>query len=888
MLISQLVVFWLNQIAIIMKKLFFLLSIFAIVLSCSSDETSTPVTPPPAPIAKYTITLSAGEGGTVSTTGGEYESGQTVNVTATPQGEYVFTSWSDGNTNPTRTITVSSNNTLAANFEKRKYALTLNFEGEGEVIEEIVNAGRTTDYDSGSTVKLTAQAAAEWVFIGWTGDIESTEESVQIVIGEPKEVTATFEKKKYPLTVNIEGEGEVLEEIINAGRTTDYDSGTTVKLTAEPADEWLFTGWSGDIGDLDPTENPIQQTIIESKTVTATFEKKKYPLTVNIEGEGEVLEEIVNSGRSTDYSSGTTVKLTANPLEGWGFSGWSGTISSTENPIQLTVDESKSITSTFLEFPKPIMTLVSSQTKMFTKGVADTLLISINSGAGFKSIELSSDWGDVSTVSSPEEGSLEGNLVVQYQSSQVKNVDYTRTIAGSDNLLITLTDQNDLTLTVSYTIRTQPEPIFKDYLKPAGVLEKSRVKINPALIRYLNQKDNSQELRCQYINGGLNQFGNLSDGYGGIAFADFNGDGYDDMFLHPVYSEGGVGGFSSVKTEYELYMYENGEYKYHQIDFGNQSTPLVYLAREILVGDYDNDGDPDLYSGNFGIDDNLGINTEKSLFIINNYNIDRTFGYKENPHSEGVHEASSADIDNDGDLDIYSRGRLGITQPYSPFFKNTGNFELEMWNYYGQDVNIFVDDINSSEPDWQYNYTRELMGSELIDVNKDGYVDLILVGFEWEDEFRVLWGSSSGFKTSDVSFIPQVETPASYDMGKATDIYVEDIDSDGVNEIIVVRTGGNAQNTQNNEGIFYRGWYLQILKLTNTKQLIDVTNTLIEDFYSDQPNEFCGNPYNNWIYWIVVDDYDNDGNLDIYNKMMSNRPLHRWEWSGSKFVKVSP
>jgi len=99
-----------------MKKLLFLLSIFAIVLSCSSDETSTPVTPPPAPIAKYTITLSAGEGGSVSTTGGEYEAGQTV--TATPQGEYVFTNWSDGNTNATRTITISSNSTITANFEK--------------------------------------------------------------------------------------------------------------------------------------------------------------------------------------------------------------------------------------------------------------------------------------------------------------------------------------------------------------------------------------------------------------------------------------------------------------------------------------------------------------------------------------------------------------------------------------------------------------------------------------------------------------------------------------------------------------------------------------------------------------------------------------------------
>ena len=72
-----------------MKKLIFLFSIFAIILSCSSDETSTPVTPP-APIVKYTITLSAGEGGTVSTSGGEYEAGETVSVTATPQGEYLL------------------------------------------------------------------------------------------------------------------------------------------------------------------------------------------------------------------------------------------------------------------------------------------------------------------------------------------------------------------------------------------------------------------------------------------------------------------------------------------------------------------------------------------------------------------------------------------------------------------------------------------------------------------------------------------------------------------------------------------------------------------------------------------------------------------------------
>ena len=175
-----------------MKKLFFLLSIFAIILSCSSDETSTPVTPPPASIVKYTITLSAGEGGTVSTTGGEYESGQTVNVTATPQGEYVFASWSDGNTNATRTITVSSNSTLTANFEKKKYPLKVNIEGEGEVLEEIINSGRTTDYDSGTTVKLTAVPSEGWRFKRWSN--ENYTSQIEILLNSNIELIAEFEE----------------------------------------------------------------------------------------------------------------------------------------------------------------------------------------------------------------------------------------------------------------------------------------------------------------------------------------------------------------------------------------------------------------------------------------------------------------------------------------------------------------------------------------------------------------------------------------------------------------------------------------------------------------------------------------------------------------------
>ena len=119
-------------------------------------------------------------------------------------------------------------------------------------------------------MKLTALPLEEWVFVGWSGDIESTDNPIQILIGESKNITATFEKKKYPLTVNIEGEGQVIEEIVNAGKSTEYDSGTTVKLKAVPADGWDFVEWEGD---LNGNSNPQQINIMDSKIVKAVFKE---------------------------------------------------------------------------------------------------------------------------------------------------------------------------------------------------------------------------------------------------------------------------------------------------------------------------------------------------------------------------------------------------------------------------------------------------------------------------------------------------------------------------------------------------------------------------------------------------------------------------------------
>ena len=169
-----------------MKKLLFLLSIFVVVLSCSSDEKFIQE-------AQFNIEIIAGEGGEVSTNGGMYDLGQTVNVRATPLTDYLFINWSDGNINNPRLIKVASNITITANFEKKKYPLTVNIEGEGEVLEEIVNSGRSTDYDLGTTVKLTAIPGEGWNFKGWAGAIESDELEIQLIVNKSKEITAIFD-----------------------------------------------------------------------------------------------------------------------------------------------------------------------------------------------------------------------------------------------------------------------------------------------------------------------------------------------------------------------------------------------------------------------------------------------------------------------------------------------------------------------------------------------------------------------------------------------------------------------------------------------------------------------------------------------------------------------
>ena len=217
------------------------------------------------------VTVSPPLSGIVSPESGSYKEGSTVSIVATPNPEYEFVGWSGDETGSANLLSfeINSNKNIIAQFQKRKYNLKINILGEGTVSEEIISSSKNSDYESGTIVRLTAIPSSGYYFTGWSNDVSGDTNPVEININRAKTITAKFEKKSYNLEIKVEGDGTVEEEIIEAGKSTDYLFGTKVKLTPKPSEGWDFIKWKGD---HNGEENPLEIIINKATNITANFE----------------------------------------------------------------------------------------------------------------------------------------------------------------------------------------------------------------------------------------------------------------------------------------------------------------------------------------------------------------------------------------------------------------------------------------------------------------------------------------------------------------------------------------------------------------------------------------------------------------------------------------
>ena len=159
--------------------------------------------PGPAPTYTLSVSVSPSGAGSVSPSGGEYESGVQVTLTASPASGYTFDYWSDGvsGTTSSTTVTMDSNKSLTANFKSTTqiYTLTTNINPSGGGF--ISPSGG--EYESGEQVTLTASPASGYTFDHWSGSASGATYTITLTMDSDKSITANF---KTISTVSVDYE----------------------------------------------------------------------------------------------------------------------------------------------------------------------------------------------------------------------------------------------------------------------------------------------------------------------------------------------------------------------------------------------------------------------------------------------------------------------------------------------------------------------------------------------------------------------------------------------------------------------------------------------------------------------------------------------------------
>ena len=140
----------------------------------------------------YTLGVSVTGSGSVARAPDQptYAFGTGVRLTATPATGWSFTGWSGdvtGATNPVM-VTMNADRAVTATFTINSYPLTVTVSGNGSV----ARSPNLATYPYGSSVQLTATAAAGSHFVAWSGAATGSTNPVSVTMTGAKSVTATF------------------------------------------------------------------------------------------------------------------------------------------------------------------------------------------------------------------------------------------------------------------------------------------------------------------------------------------------------------------------------------------------------------------------------------------------------------------------------------------------------------------------------------------------------------------------------------------------------------------------------------------------------------------------------------------------------------------------
>lgn len=157
-------------------------------------------------------------------------------------------------------------------------------------------------------------------------------------------VISFFSCKKEVIQFSLNASASPIKAGTISPESGTYENGQFLNILATPKSEYLFKEWQGD---LSGTLNPASVLMDKNKSILGVFERRQYPLNLTIEGSGSIKEEIIAIATDSQYPSGTTVKLSPEPLIGWKFIEWKGDIQSNDNPLTLIINQQFNLVAIF-------------------------------------------------------------------------------------------------------------------------------------------------------------------------------------------------------------------------------------------------------------------------------------------------------------------------------------------------------------------------------------------------------------------------------------------------------------------------------------------------------------------------------------------------------------
>ena len=283
----------------------------------------------------FEIALSANptDGGTV-TGGGEYEEGETVTVTATPEECYEFIDWIDDDdpifntTDNPYSFTATENRNLTANFEIINTVPTF--------------TGITLEYCSGASIPALPTTSGNGITGSWSPAINNTATTEYTFTPTAGQCATTA-----TVTINIIPKATP----IFTGITTTYNEGATIPALPTTSDNEITGAWTPAINNMATTTytfTPAPTECANTATLTITIIPVvvvEYTITVTIEPE----ESGTVEGAGI-YEAGEEVELTATAADCFEFVNWTEDSEevSTDNPYIFDADDNRTLVANFV------------------------------------------------------------------------------------------------------------------------------------------------------------------------------------------------------------------------------------------------------------------------------------------------------------------------------------------------------------------------------------------------------------------------------------------------------------------------------------------------------------------------------------------------------------